>query len=178
VSLHQCHSRAGHPLSADNDIGIVVSLMVAIAGQTAARRGQGARRGRARSSPPAFPSVLSSRSMTARLANPASAKDPRRTWYGLSSWKERRRHQLSKEPLCAICEAEGRVTGATIADHLPPHGGSWNAFRTGPLRSLCKPCHDALQGIKAKGYRCDIGDDGFPVDPRHPFNRGGGRAGG
>jgi hypothetical protein len=21
------------------------------------------------------------------------------------------------------------------------------------------------------GYRSDVGDDGFPVDPRHPFNK-------
>ena len=109
--------------------------------------------------------------MTARLANPASAESWRRTWYGLASWKERRHHQLQIEPLCAICEVEGRVTGATIADHIEPHKGNWNAFRTGPLRSLCKPCHDSLQGIKAKGYRSDVGDDGMPTDPAHPFNR-------
>ena len=54
--------------------------------------------------------------MTARLSNPAAAKDPRRTWYGLALWKTRRAHQLRIEPLCAICKAEGRITGATIAD--------------------------------------------------------------
>lgn len=109
--------------------------------------------------------------MTARLANPANAKDPRRTWYGLALWKERRRHQLQIEPLCAICLAEGRVTGATVADHFPPHGGNYNAFVLGPLRSLCAPCHDGLQAIKHKGYRSDCDDDGFPTDKNHPFNR-------
>jgi 5-methylcytosine-specific restriction protein A len=108
--------------------------------------------------------------MTARLLDPASAESWRRTWYGLSSWKERRRHQLQIEPLCRLCKELGKVEPATIADHFPPHGGKWNAFRTGPLRSLCKPCHDALQGIKHRGYRSDVGDDGLPTDPRHPFN--------
>ena len=70
------------------------------------------------------------------------------------------------------------LTGATVADHIEPHKGDYNAFVLGKLRSLCAACHDALQGFTHRGYRCDIGDDGFPVDPRHPFNRGGGRAGG
>jgi 5-methylcytosine-specific restriction protein A len=108
--------------------------------------------------------------MTTRLANPAGAESWRRTWYGLASWKNRRAHQLRIEPLCCLCEAEGRVTGATIADHFPPHGGDWNKFRLGKLRSLCKPCHDGLSGFAHKGYSSDIGEDGFPLDPAHPFN--------
>ena len=119
-----------------------------------------------------LPSVLSSRSMTARLANPASAKDPRRVWYGLALWKTRRAHQLRIEPLCCLYEAEGRVTGATIADHHPAHGGDYTAFVRGPLRSLCAPCHDQLQGFKHKGYSSEIGADGYPTDPRHPWYRG------
>jgi hypothetical protein len=27
--------------------------------------------------------------------------------------------------------------------------------------------------IELRGYRCDIGLDGFPTDPNHPFNRAG-----
>lgn len=110
--------------------------------------------------------------MTAKLANPASAKDPRRVWYGTQIWKNCRAHQLQTHPLCCLCEEQGRITGATIADHFPPHQGDYNKFVLGKLRSLCKPCHDALQGIVHKGYSCDIGEDGFPVDSKHPFNRG------
>ena len=109
--------------------------------------------------------------VTAKLANPASAKDPRRVWYGTQIWKNRRAHQLQTHPLCCLCEAKGRVTGATIADHFPPHGGDYNAFVMGPLRSLCKPCHDALSGIVHKGYSSEIGVDGYPIDSAHPFYR-------
>ena len=112
--------------------------------------------------------------MTARLANPAAAKDPRRVWYGTQLWKNCRAHQLRVEPLCRICLDEGRVTGATVADHFPAHNGEWNAFVLGPLRSLCAPCHDALQGFKHKGYSSAIGVDGFPLDESHPFYRSGG----
>jgi 5-methylcytosine-specific restriction protein A len=106
--------------------------------------------------------------MTARLANPTAAKEPRRTWYGLQLWKNRRAHQLRASPLCAICKAEGRITPATVADHVEPHNGDYNAFVLGALRSLCAPCHDALQGFIHKPYRPDIGVDGFPIDSRHP----------
>jgi 5-methylcytosine-specific restriction enzyme A len=110
--------------------------------------------------------------MTAKLSNPAAAKEPRRTWYGLALWKERRRHQLQTEPLCCLCREAGRITPATIADHFPAHAGQWNAFVMGPLRSLCAPCHDALQGFPHKGFSTAIGVDGLPLDPRHPWYRG------
>jgi 5-methylcytosine-specific restriction protein A len=111
--------------------------------------------------------------MTGRLRNPAAAKDPRKTWYGLASWKERRRHQLQAEPLCALCLAKGELTGATVADHIEPHAGDWNKFVLGALRSLCAECHDGLQpSFRHKPYRLDIGADGFPLDPRHPWYRG------
>jgi 5-methylcytosine-specific restriction enzyme A len=112
--------------------------------------------------------------MTAKLANPAAR--PWREWYSFQQWRNIRDHQLKIEPLCAICEAEGRLTPATVADHHPPHGGDFNAFIMGPLRSLCALCHDGLQpAFKHKPYnRRDIGADGFPVDPLHPFNKASG----
>jgi 5-methylcytosine-specific restriction protein A len=110
--------------------------------------------------------------MTARLRNPAAAQDPRKTWYGTQLWKNRRADQLRSEPLCVLCKEQGRITGATIADHFPPHGGDFNAFAMGPLRSLCAVCHDALQGFVHRGYSREIGLDGYPVDERHPFYRG------
>jgi 5-methylcytosine-specific restriction protein A len=110
--------------------------------------------------------------MTAKLSNPAAAKDPRRTWYGTALWKTRRHHQLQIEPLCAICQAEGRVTPATVADHIEPHKGNYTAFVRGVLRSLCAPCHDGLQpSFKHKPYSSAVGPDGYPIDPAHPFNR-------
>jgi 5-methylcytosine-specific restriction protein A len=109
--------------------------------------------------------------VTARLSNPASIKDWRTSWYGTQIWKNRRRHQLRVAPLCALCEEQGRITPATIADHHPPHKGDYNVFVLGELRSLCAPCHDGLQAIKHKGYRSDCDDDGYPIDKNHPFNR-------
>jgi 5-methylcytosine-specific restriction enzyme A len=73
--------------------------------------------------------------------------------------------------LCALCKEQGRVTPATIADHHPPHKGDYNAFMLGPLRSLCRDCHQGAWAIDKRGYSSNVGDDGMPVDVNHPFNR-------
>jgi 5-methylcytosine-specific restriction enzyme A len=116
-----------------------------------------------------FPAARSVFAMPAAIANPAQSL-PWREWYGLLRWKKRARHQLMIEPLCAPCLRQARITPATIADHNPPHRGDWNAFRLGPLQSLCADCHKRKWADDLHGYRCDIGDDGLPIDPKHPFN--------
>jgi hypothetical protein len=71
--------------------------------------------------------------MPALAANPQTS--PWRTWYSLQRWRKRAKHQLRIEPLCRQCLAAGRTTPATIADHVVPHRGDWNAFRLGALQS-------------------------------------------
>jgi hypothetical protein len=79
-----------------------------------------------------------------------------------------KRLQLSLIPLNFVRP----VTPANVVDHVTPHKGDWTDFITGGLRSLCEPClNSAKRQIELRGYRCDIGLDGFPTDPNHPFNR-------
>ena len=108
--------------------------------------------------------------MPARIANPAQTL-PWRDWYGLLAWKTRSRHQLRIEPLCARCKKRGRLSAATVADHNPPHRGDWNKFKLGPLQSLCRDCHKGKWADDRHGFSTDVDDDGFPIDPKHPFNR-------
>jgi 5-methylcytosine-specific restriction enzyme A len=62
--------------------------------------------------------------MTARNLAPAQTLHWR-DFYGLQSWRRRRAHQLRKQPLCEACLKAGRITAATIADHIEPHGGDY-----------------------------------------------------
>lgn len=97
---------------------------------------------------------------------------PWRSWYGTKAWKLRRSRQLHAEPLCAPCKAAGRSRPAYVANHNPPHRGDRHAFFHGPLESMCKSCHDsAAQREDAQGFNREVGQDGWPRDPRHPFNR-------
>src|SRR6266516_4717158 len=102
---------------------------------------------------------------------------PQSKWhsvYGSARWKRRTRHQLRAEPLCRACLEDGRITAATVADHIVPHRGDSQLFWFGRLQSLCKLHHEsAKKREEARGYSTQIGVDGWPVDPRHPvYSRG------
>lgn len=95
-----------------------------------------------------------------------------RGWYALARWRRRRIAQLAAEPLCRFCRQRGRVTAATVADHVIPHKGDPDLFWHGELQSLCADHHDRdKQQQERIGYSTAIGADGWPVDPSHPFNR-------
>jgi 5-methylcytosine-specific restriction enzyme A len=71
-----------------------------------------------------------------------------------------------------MCLARGLVVPATIADHIDPHKGDWNAFLSSPLQSLCFDCHNSRKKAdENRGYSRELGTDGWPVDPKHPANR-------
>lgn len=62
-------------------------------------------------------------------------------------WRQLRKRQLDREPLCAFCLERGRVTEAVICDHVEPHKGDMVKFWSGPFQSLCKTCHDTTKKI-------------------------------
>ena len=105
--------------------------------------------------------------MPAKILSPH--KRPPRTWYQLEVWRRRRRAHLRIEPLCRICGQAGRVTVATIVDHIVPHRGDWNAFLRSDVQSLCTLHHNSTKHmIEVRGYDMEIGLNGYPKDPRHP----------
>jgi len=86
--------------------------------------------------------------------------------YQNNAWKDLRRNQLQKQPLCEFCLARGIITMATVCDHIEPHRGDldkfWNPLN---LQSLCKQCHDIDKqrienGLNEKKI---IGIDGWPI---------------
>lgn len=61
--------------------------------------------------------------------------------YGQKAWANIRTRQLSKQPLCAKCQSEGKVTAATTVDHVFPHRRDTDAFKVNLFQSLCTSCH-------------------------------------
>jgi 5-methylcytosine-specific restriction protein A len=81
--------------------------------------------------------------------------------YG-SRWRRRRRFFLAHQSLCVRCLEIGRVTGASIVDHIiPPKGDQQLFWDESNWQALCKICH---------GYKTAKEDGGFG----NPISRGGG----
>lgn len=92
--------------------------------------------------------------------------------YKTARWKRIRAAQLRKEPLCRYCMRQGKVTLATVADHVLPHKGDHHLFYQGALQSLCHEHHSSSkQSEELRGYQLEIDVHGVPVDPLHPANR-------
>lgn len=57
-------------------------------------------------------------------------------------WQKAREGFLRSHPLCVMCQAEDRVTAATVVDHKIPHRGDQALFwDRGNWQSLCATHH-------------------------------------
>lgn len=82
--------------------------------------------------------------------------------YG-SRWQRARATFLSRSEnvLCRMCQADGRVTPATVVDHVIPHGGSQTLFwDSNNWQPLCKRHHDSAKQRIEKGGTPDKRDSG------------------
>ncbi len=64
-----------------------------------------------------------------------------------AEWRRARKAYLQLHPLCAECLKEGRLTPATVIDHIMPHRGDrrlfWDEKNWQPL---CAACHNKKTG--------------------------------
>lgn len=101
-----------------------------------------------------------------------------RKLYWTNRWKAVRRNQLLTQPLCENCLKHGRITAATVCDHVDPKTKLDPAtFFVGPFQSLCDAdpwrCHSSVkQSEERLGYVKGSTADGRPTDANHPWNRG------
>jgi 5-methylcytosine-specific restriction enzyme A len=98
-------------------------------------------------------------------------------------WRKARAQFLAGHPTCARCILEGRLTRATVVDHVRPHRGDpelfWDESNWQPL---CRRHHDAKTVRDGRWDRASTGEakprptfgcdvHGWPLDPEHPWNR-------
>ena len=62
-------------------------------------------------------------------------------------WRKARKVFLQQHPLCAECKQNGKLTPATVVDHIIPHRGDKQLFwDEANWQPLCKSCHDRKTG--------------------------------
>ncbi|MDW3204587.1 MAG: HNH endonuclease signature motif containing protein [Alphaproteobacteria bacterium] len=69
-------------------------------------------------------------------------------------WRKAREAFLAKHPLCEMdCEAEGRVTPATVVDHIVPHKGDRALFwDRSNWQAGCETCHNRKTAREDGGF--------------------------
>lgn len=93
--------------------------------------------------------------------------------YGSTRWRKLRALVLNEEPLCRLCERQGKTTAADTVDHIKEHKGDVALFYDRDnLQPLCRPCHSGVKRMADRhGYSAACGVDGMPLDPGHLWNR-------
>lgn len=107
------------------------------------------------SRPPAHrPPMRGDRQQQRRDYDKRRDMQPWRKWYRTASWLAIAAAQLRAEPLCRFCKAKGRITAATVCDHVERHNGDPVKFWNGPFQSLCASCHSGeKQRMEAREAR-------------------------
>lgn len=91
-------------------------------------------------------------------------------------WRLARLNYLADNPFCVFCDKRGRLTPATVVDHIVPHRGDealfWDVDNWQPL---CKLCHDSAKAREEHGNASGCDERGEPIVPGHHWNDGEGR---
>lgn len=100
---------------------------------------------------------------------------PDKRLYDSTRWRKERKAYLADNPLCIMCDRQGRTTPATVVDHVVPHSGDevlfWDRSNWQPL---CVSCHSGIKRRQEhKGFSSAADVDGLPIDHDHPWNQAG-----
>jgi len=103
-----------------------------------------------------------------------------RRLYQTKHWQVLRRRVLLRDGYRCQHKGCGAILKRGVADprsavvhHKIPHKGDLDLFFDyNNLESVCWACHSGdIQQTEHYGFDLEIGDDGWPVDPRHRGNR-------
>lgn len=93
------------------------------------------------------------------------ARPEHRKYYASTIWKNLRRARLHLDGgMCVKCRSRGRVTPATEIDHIRPVSERPDlVYQIENLRSLCRPCHQAVTRASMNG-RPEYCVHGYRID--------------
>lgn len=66
---------------------------------------------------------------------------PDKKFYNSKAWRRTREDVLNKNPMCVVCEADGKLTEANHVDHIIPIRDGGHRWKHSNLQSLCIRCH-------------------------------------
>lgn len=72
-------------------------------------------------------------------------------FYNSWPWRKASKRWRDKNPLCARCESEGRVTKATVTDHKVRIEAGGDKLNESNFQSLCTKCHNSKSSSESRG---------------------------
>lgn len=69
-----------------------------------------------------------------------------RAFYGSARWQKLRARFRARNPLCAECDRNGRVTPMNVVDHIVAMRDGGDPWDWANLQPLCTPCHQVKRG--------------------------------
>ena len=101
----------------------------------------------------------------------------RRRIYNSAAWKNARRFQLERSPVCERCREDGLIVVAVHVDHVLALAAGGDPFDADNLASLCASCHSQKTGAERSGgpmpEHQGVCVHAHPRDPAHPWNADG-----
>ena len=105
----------------------------------------------------------------------STTADEYRKLYFTKKWRTLRGIILTRDQYhcqrCRVILTRGRNDPrSAIVHHKQPHKGNMTLFYDADnLEAVCWNCHSgAIQSAEALGYDRQVGEDGWPIDPKHP----------
>ena len=75
-----------------------------------------------------------------------------RAFYISKEWKRLRQNFLIEHPFCEECRKKGRLTKATVVDHIVPIRMGGSALDENNLQPLCASCHGRKSILEGSRY--------------------------
>ena len=102
--------------------------------------------------------------MTRRKAWDHGGKTAAQRGYGRDH-RRLRKILLAQEPTCRLCREKGRVSVATIADHIVPIAQGGAVHDINNLQPVCSDCHlDKTNADNGRRVKPRYGEDGWPIE--------------
>ncbi|PZM62604.1 HNH endonuclease [Paenibacillus dendritiformis] len=77
-------------------------------------------------------------------------------------WRKARIRFLREHPLCKQCYEDGRLTAATVVDHIIPHKGDKELFWDRKnWQGLCESCHGVKTAKEDGGFGNELYNDRY-----------------
>lgn len=80
---------------------------------------------------------------------PFERKEKNNSFYTSEPWRNLRRMKLNRNPLCEYCEEQGKLTKATVVDHIRRINAGGAPLAMSNLKSSCSSCHNSKSGKEA-----------------------------